>query len=405
MTPGQIVGVGLAVIVIGLAAGNPAVVLPGMLLGMVGGVSWLWANHLLSNVSCETLLSARRARLGDKVGGELVIRNDQPFPIPWLDCRLDWPGDLSIDRGTLVRHYKPNRLIFRNVLSLRWFERVVRRFRITCDRRGEFVFGPLELRAADPFGMFEGKKDLDTHMRLLVYPRTVPVMVRRRTRQSPFGEKPSPSWILDDPACFRGARDYSPGDPFSRIEWKATARTGRLHTRLLDAPFATEVAVVLNVSTGEYCWEGVQVDLVERTLVVAASVVRMLCRAGYRVSVHTNGFIRGTQGPAAVKMGAGPAHFVTCMEMLARLLLMPGTRPEQVLASACRKAGDHTQVLVITGVLTRGLIQEAERQHNTGQTITVLFTGTARPELRMRFPLYLVKEEENWDELAQITLC
>ncbi|MEW6244995.1 MAG: DUF58 domain-containing protein [Bacillota bacterium] len=403
MTPGQMMAVGLTVIGVGLAAGNPAVVIPGMLLCMVAGVSWLWANHLLSSVSCEASLSSRRARPGDRVDGQLVISNDQPFPIPWLDCRLEWPSELGVGRGTLVRHHNANRSIYRNVLSLRWFEKVVRRFQVSCDRRGEFIFGPLELRAADPFGLFEGKRSFELARHLLVYPRVVPVAVTHHARLSPFGEKPSPSWVLDDPAYFRGTRDYSPGDPFYRIEWKATARTGRLHTKLQDAPFATEVAVVLNVSTGEYCWEGVQADLVERTLVVAASVVQMLCKAGYRVGVCTNGFVRGAHGPAAVKVGAGPAHFGSCMQLLARVLLMPGTRFEPVLAAACRRLGTHTQVLVITGILTPGLVREAERHRAAGQKISVLYTGTGRPG-STKVPLYQVREEGNWDELAQITL-
>ena len=395
---------GVLAVLVGLVVGNPTIMVPGMLLLTVSAAAYLWAEYLPRQLKVKVHLKQRRVRWGEMVSGEVELNNDQPFPIPFVECSLEWPEELPAPEGQLVPHYKSRRLFLQNVLALRWFERVVRPFKVDCRLRGEHSFGPLVLSTADPFGLFSGTKTLLYNERLLVYPKTVPVHLGRSVRSIPFGEQGAPSWIFDDPARFRGSREYRPADPFSRIEWKATARTGQLHTRVFDASFATEVALVVNLKTGEQAWEGIAPEVLELTVTVAASVVEHCYRAGYRFGVYTNGFVRNRQSSAALRMGSGERHWVGAMELLARVLPSLGLAPERIVATATGRINEHAQLVVITARITPSLRRELRRQQAHGRRLAVLYTGEDLPLPLGGIPVFTVAEKEAWHELSEITL-
>ncbi len=389
MTAAPVTWVGILIIITGLLVGQAVIVISGMLLSTIGGLSWLWASHLLGSVSLSLSLDSKRARPGDLVGGRLTLENDQPFPVPWLECRIEWPEELPVDSGDLAAHHRLRRQTLTYVLSLRWFERVARKFGITCSRRGDHVFGPAEMVVADPFGFFEGRKTVGATERLIVYPRVFPLVPPRPETKSPFGDRARLSWLFDDPIHYRGSREYLPTDPFSRIDWKASARTGILHTRLQDASYAPEVALVLDVATVGQSWEGIRRDVLERAIEVAASLITAFHRDGYRFALYTNGFVRGSRGLAMARMGSGAGQFRACMDVLARLLPLPATRCERILDLAAGQVGDRARLTVISALHSPALRQAASRQRSRGRSISVVLTEADAVPERSRVPAYL----------------
>ena len=405
MSPAALIWTGILVVVLGLATANPVVIIPGVLVLATVGLARLWTEGVVKgHVSYALSLARHRAKPGDRVPGHLEIKNSQPFPVPWLDCSTEWPAELGAAKSLIAAHYKVNRNVLRNVMSLRWFERVVRRFEVLCTVRGEFILGPAELTVADPFGFFEARRQVQDTARIVVYPRVVRLVLPPLATRSPFGERAVRSFVFDDPLCLRGAREYCTTDPFSRIEWKATARTGRLQTRLVDASFSTEAALVIDVSTGEHIWDGVDRGLLERTLVVGASVLNHCLESGYRFGVYTNGFVRGSGTPAAVRMGAGKNHFRACMEVIARLQPALRARSEAVLVALDRTLSDRAHMLLVTSLPSPSLMRHVTRLRSQGRAISVVLTGHLRPGMRTGAPTYSVLEQEAWDEIAKITL-
>lgn len=396
---------GVVLIFAGLATNSPAVIVPGMLVLLVVGVARLWTNDSLQkSLSLHLWLKSHRAKPGDVIEGFMEVRNDQPFPLPWLECAMEWPQDLKTSPALLSPHHKANRQVLRNIFSLRWFERVRRRFEVYCSTRGEFFFGPVELSLYDPFGFSEAKRTVLTQERLVVYPKTVEIGSTHLRQQSPFGDRAARSFIYEDPSRQRGAREYLPSDPFSKVEWKTTARTARLHTRVLDASFAAETAIVADVTTGEQPWDGVRRDLFERTVMVAAACVRRVFMAGHRFGLYTNGFVRSSAGPASARTGSGREQYMTCLDLLGRLLLVRGSRPEAVLAITGKKLSEHAQIILVTGLLTPPLLKEIERQRVSGRAISVILTEDSPSKSRIKAPVYVVREQENAEQIEQITL-
>lgn len=390
-------------ILLGLMLGNPLIMVPGMLLMMVSAAAWFWVEVLPRHLHARVSLSRQRARWGEQVSGAVELVNDQPFPMPWVECTVNCSAQLKAG-GIQLNDTQSQPSTLHNTLALRWFEKVVRPFTVDCRIRGELSFGPTTLETSDPFGFFSGKKSLDNTRRLLVYPRTVPINTGRTVRTSPFGDQSALSWIFDDPARFHGSREYRPSDPFSRIEWKATARTGLLHTRVFDASFAAEVALVVNMNTREQVWHGTNAAILERTVMLAASVVQSCYQTGCRFAVYTNGFVRSERSSVLLKMGAGEKHLVGAMELLARVMPTASVAPGRVLAAAGAAVREHTQILVITALITSAFERELVRQRSLGRRVTVLYTGKMPPQALNAIPVYTILEKEPWDELSAITL-
>lgn len=395
---------GLILVIIGLLLANPYVIIPGMLLLLVSLLSWFWAIYLLKSLSCTFTLNAHRAQVGDQVQGELIIKNHQPFPIPHLTCSLDWPQELGLPKSTLSPHYLLNRSFFSNTVSLFWFQQVKKPVEIVCQKRGEFFFGPIDLDTSDLFGITTGRKKIPLEENLIIYPRIVDISFPPLPNKSPFGEEEKRSWIFEDPARFKGIREYRKGDPFSRIQWKATAKTNRLQSLLLDASTNRQMALVINTSTGDYPWL-IDRELLERTIMTGASLAARCCHVKHRFGIYLNGLVRGSRVPASVGMGTGERQLLACMEVLGRIIPTANIPCEKILKAAGDRLGDVSQIFFITGKMNAALQSEIRRQLQRGRLITVIYTRHQPEELPLvQASAYYIKEEETWDALAKITL-
>ncbi|NLP38028.1 MAG: DUF58 domain-containing protein [Firmicutes bacterium] len=408
MRPERILQIGLVVALIGIIDGNAYIIIPGGVLFLFGFISWFWSNYLPAAVTGKIEFSQTRVFYGDRVTGTLHLKNDQPFPLPWVTCIVEWPEELVMKQKELLVRNEGKQL-FKSVYSMRGFERMKRSFTFACLGRGEYKMERLEIRLADPFGFAEGIKNQRHKERILVYPRMVPVAFQPNIFNNPFGGKAVSSWLYEDPANFRGIREYIPSDPFARISWKATARTGKLQTKMYDASFATEVTVVFNTTTSKHIWE-LNRNLLERGLVVAASLIRQCYEQGYRFSFYANSSI-GAKQSAAVGIGTGEDHLRRCLETMARVLPYQFKKCEYVLATAGRTAGRNSQIYLVTALLTPEILHTLRQLQKKGSKVAVILT--TRPQERAisglnftgiyNLPIYTIVEEEEWDELKQIT--
>jgi uncharacterized protein (DUF58 family) len=107
--------------------------------------------------------------------------------------------------------------------------------KVKCVRkRGLYVLGPLELRCADPAGVFPRTLRIDAFTKLLVYPQALdlknfPVLGYGTLANVGTETTLNPGHSEE----FMGLRDYQRGDSPRRIHWPSTAR----HNRLLVKEF------------------------------------------------------------------------------------------------------------------------------------------------------------------------
>jgi hypothetical protein len=84
-----------------------------------------------------------------------MIENRKWLPLPWLQVDNAITPPLTV-AGTQESRFKTiRRDVLTNTWLLKSYQRVTRRYRMTCSARGFHIFGPMRLRCSDPFGWLE----------------------------------------------------------------------------------------------------------------------------------------------------------------------------------------------------------------------------------------------------------
>jgi uncharacterized protein (DUF58 family) len=284
--------VGVLILLLSLLLRMPMLIVAGLLVIVLGGVPDLWYRYCLAGVTVRRTFSVRRAEIGDEVTLALAIENRKLLPLPRLEVEDEVPAEeLAIQGAHLEESVKPLRLRQIDALSMWAFQRVTRRYRVRCLWRGIHVFGPLTVRSGDPFGLLTRERTQMENERLLVYPLVLPIERFGLPAHAPFGERPAPRRLLEDPLRIAGVRPYEPGDEPRRVHWKATARTGQLQSKIYEPSAHHTLAIFVDQRTYANPAMGYEAALVELGICVAASVAAWGLDQGYAVGLYANGLL------------------------------------------------------------------------------------------------------------------
>jgi uncharacterized protein (DUF58 family) len=162
--------------------------------------------------------------------------------------------------------------------------------------RGEFELGPVWVSTSFPFGLAERWSLRGERRKALVFPRIEPVRVAAVIPAYFQGDGVE----RDDPVgdITRYFRDYAPGDPMKHIDWKKTAGTGRLTSRVMAEETSREILIKLPAGAGE------------RAISRAASVAVHFGRIGAPVAFVAPGI--------NLSAGTGTEHITRILTILAK---------------------------------------------------------------------------------------
>ncbi|HEX6384046.1 MAG TPA: DUF58 domain-containing protein [Anaerolineae bacterium] len=204
------------------------------LLGLLLIISFAWAWVNINWVHLSRITRTRRTQVGRPLEERFIVRNTSVVPKLWLEVR---------DFTTLPGHFSSHVV---NGLG----SKATYSWRVTtiCQERGRYQLGPIRLSTSDPFGLFPMERDLTPTTNVVIYPLTfdihqfaLPVGIlpggdalRRRTH-----------YVTTNAA---GVRDYAPGDSFSRIHWRSTAKRDRLIVKEFELDPLADIWVVPDMS-------------------------------------------------------------------------------------------------------------------------------------------------------------
>ena len=276
--------------VIGFAAGSaPVIALAGLIL-CTGAAARFWSRMSLERVTYSRALSEQRLFAGESVDVTLTVENRKVVPVPWIEVRETLPRGMARPNLRTQPGSAAGTEVLARSTALRSNDRLDWPITLRAVRRGFFRIGPTRLRSGDLFGFFE--RDEDAPLRpdgIVVYPHTYTLPELGLDSARPFGDLRGGNRIFEDPVRVIGVRDYQPGDPLKRVDWNATARTGRLQSRLYEPSRSQSLVIALNIPTFEQVWQGSDPVLLERGVSVAASLARWAFESGSAVGLLANG--------------------------------------------------------------------------------------------------------------------
>jgi uncharacterized protein (DUF58 family) len=372
---------------------------------VAAGVSKLYERYCLSGLEYRRRFSRRAADFGETIELEVEVVNRKLLPLAWLEIEDEIPRALPPARGRVHFSHKPNRSLLTSLLALRPYERVRRHYPLPCLTRGEHRFGPVRLRTGDLFGLVTREEVRLQEDVLVVYPRVVPVAALGLPARRPLGELRTRSWLFEDPSRLAGVRDYRPGDSLRRIHWAATARTQRLQAKIYEATTSHTLMLFLNVQSTPAGWWGLgyDPDVLELSIMTAASLAAWAFEHGYQVGLVTNGMHYFRRTKVAVAPTGDPARLPDFLDALGRLQPIAVRPFEAVLTEDVRQLPFGATIVAVTGVLTAPVVSALLALTRRGRAVTIVLTGRQdAPASLVGIPVRRVGPPEAWRELAEL---
>ncbi len=155
-------------------------------------------------------------------------------------------------------------------------------------RRGEAVVAPLFARVLGPLGLAWSQRQVLAEERCRVYPQVrwqgrVGHLLALAQRHQ-LGSERTPLQGAGGESY--GLREYLPGDPLSRVHWKATARHGRLVTREETWERGARLVILLDCARTMTAREGDRSKL-DHALAASLALARVASSRGDRVTFVT----------------------------------------------------------------------------------------------------------------------
>ncbi len=330
-----------------------------------------WSDNLDASRECNRLT----ARVGEDVAVVIQVENRGALPVAWLLVE-----DL-LPRHALIFD-PPSLRVKGKRLQLAMFARRGRKtlfYQVRCNRRGYYQIGPLVVETGDLFGLHRRYHVATEPHFLLVYPEVQPLEGYDISSRRPIGEVRMSYRLFEDPTRVAGVRRYESGDPMNRVHWRATARTGTLHSKVYEPTTVAGATLVLDFHQDSFDARH-EPYRSELAVTAAATLANAVYLMGQQVGIVSNGrdaadrirqegwdFDIRTRGaaqraasmrdvsnrlePLVVPTRRGEDQLMRILEMLARVELTDGLDLAQMLVeTGSRLPRDATVVAILTTV-------------------------------------------------------
>ncbi len=211
--------------------------------------------------------------------------------------------------------------------------------------RGEHVFDYFTLRIGDPIGLFEKEKKFTFEGKILVYPAYTELLYRPFENHYDQGLTASRERVQRDTSMATGVRDYQPGDRFSWINWKASAKRNVLMTKEFEQRQSHDVFVVMDCVPDKHF---------EPVVSFTASLLRAILKKGAQTGLLTISNER-----ASFPIRGGEQHLQQLFYHLAKIEAKCITPFEKVLDTDGLFIQQTVSFMLVTAQITKPLIEKA----------------------------------------------
>ena len=367
--------VGAVLALLGFAVAEPVMSAVGFVVIVIGAIARTWSKYLFHRVTFTPELAESRAFIDEPVAMTITLENRKLLPLPWYEWRLAMADPFTVDGESMSAAAVPGLSWLQRKGSMGWYEERQWNFQVRANVRGYHQAGPVTIRSADLFGVFPRSVELPVAQRITIYPRVFALEELGLPADRPFGERKGGSRVFEDPLRIAGLREYRPGDPLRRIDWKATARLGELTSRVYEPSATQQVYVCLNIDTLEHAWEGYLKDELEFAVSTAASVAVWAAGARYAVGLLANGSFPQADRPIRLPPSRSREQLARVLEALAVIQpLTLGDLAATLLRESSRIPQGSTIVLVAS-LIPESLAGVVVRLHQEGHRVFVLATS------------------------------
>jgi uncharacterized protein (DUF58 family) len=189
----------------------------------------------LASLSAMRKISAARIFEDGEINVTLRLQNESPLS-KILEVKDTVPEVMRIKEGAnyILMELGPRR------------ETLIE-YTIECPLRGFYTLGPVSIRVQDPFGLFHKEKEIHVYDDFLVFPKTEDL-------KDAFVKSKVPKIFTGavnirqpgEGSNFYNLREYIPGDPMRKVNWKAYARSGKMMVNEFERDAVSDIILIVD---------------------------------------------------------------------------------------------------------------------------------------------------------------
>jgi len=414
------------VLLIGMLTGANLFALGACSLLIVFQLTRFFSDRWASSLTVERLVVKPEMEIGESMSVGLKLKNRTGYFIPWLFAEDILSKRVTSQPGRALEITgQPAKLYF-----FRPRQPALMTYQLKAIRRGYFQLGPTILETGDLLGLYRNYRIASEPQYILVLPKLIPLQGINVTSRRPMGDLHVNDRAMEDPTQMVGIRQYRAGDPLNRIHWRATARTGVLHTRVFQPTCIQGAMLVLDMhsKTNPDRNEPMRSDL---AVTMAASIAHTLYLMNQPFGLISNGRdaadrVRQLQTqrefndrqsvradvemnsksdrlrPVVLAARSGPEHFAEVHRTLARLERTDGMLFSELLQETQDRLSRQLSVLVLVQEVDDAMALALGLLRRRGYAVSVIVNqheldglqDTAARLVAYHIPVFAMPNEE-----------
>ncbi len=233
--------------------------------------------------------------------------------------------------------------------------------------RGNFAWKTIRAKLSDSFGLLDTQLDLPAEAKIQVHPelnkfRPFPL----RSQRTLHSAGSIPARLGGSGTDFWGVREYHPGDPLRRLDWRLTARhPHKFFTKEFEQEEIADIGLILDARQKTNLQIG-EDSLFEHATRATASLAEMFLRQGNRVSLLVY-----QRRYASVFPGYGKLQLNRILHTLARITPESDSSLNSLNFLPIRMFASHSLIVVISS-LTSGDWQFFRRLRAYGYQVLLI---------------------------------
>lgn len=317
-----------------------------------------WECISFKNLEFKRYFDKERVFVGEAVRLTTEITNNKLLILPWIEINSNIPKDIDFKDQRMIEYNNKSERIYKVITSLLSYQRIKKHNTIYCKKRGYYSFHDTRMSVGDFFGFAVAEKEIHYPMNLIVYPEVKPLSHLIIPFKSIQGEISVRRWLIPDNIAVIGAREYTSYDSFNTIDWKATARTSKLHVKKLDYTADPSLVVLLNVQTNDIYWKDVNPELIENGIDIATSMVQKSIDEKVNVGYSSNAFFYGDTRNIFIKPNNGRNQRMLIFDALAKTSYLPLDSFDMFLSKNIKLLDKNNIIILITAHISKELTKQ-----------------------------------------------
>ncbi len=278
-----------------------------------------YVRYIKKHFAIERYIQTKKIFNGDSTQAGVYVENKGILPILLIHIADYTSMELSLRQKVSFFTFLPPK------------SKKLLKYPIYGTKRGDHYLGPTIVEFHDFLGLEkESIEYTNTVDFVTVFPSILIHKDIDKSTLQPYGEIKNKLPIFEDISKIQGVREYEPGDEVRRINWKISAKHGKLYVNYYTHTVSSGSLVVLNLDKRDFDMKFSDY-FSEFSIETCATIVRELYSYHQNIAFVCNGEVKRKQnlqgkqiienpsGFLEIPMGKGENHTISIFEILARV--------------------------------------------------------------------------------------